>query len=188
MKKRIITIAGSPGSGKSSTARAVAAALGFRHYSSGDLFRQIAVERNESIEATNIAAEIRRDIDLRVDGLLQQLYRSADNLVIDSRMAWHWMPSSFKVLILLDVQTAARRIFEHSQIEGRISEEAKSIAEVRRSIIRRFDSEKKRYRALYGVDFTDPMNFDVTLSTRENGLQTVAAMVCATYSAWASSP
>src|SRR4051812_37145194 len=107
MRKRIITIAGSPGSGKSSTARMIADTLGFRHYSSGDVFRQVAAQRNESIEATNLAAEIRRDIDLKVDGILEELYLSADKLVIDSRMAWHWMPSSFKIFLLLDSKTAA---------------------------------------------------------------------------------
>jgi len=89
MKRQIITIAGSLGSGKSSTARAVAAALGFRHFSSGDLFRQLAVERGESIEAMNISAEVQRDIDLKVDNLLQEMYRADEQLVIDSRMAWH---------------------------------------------------------------------------------------------------
>src|SRR6266478_5298922 len=76
MKKPIITIAGSLGSGKSSTAKVVASALGFRHFSSGDLFRQLAVERGESIEAMNISAEVQRDIDLKVDRLLQQIYRT----------------------------------------------------------------------------------------------------------------
>jgi ABC-type multidrug transport system fused ATPase/permease subunit len=56
MKKQTITIAGSPGSGKSSTAKAIAAVLGFQHFSSGDFFRQLAVERGQSIEAMNISA------------------------------------------------------------------------------------------------------------------------------------
>jgi len=50
----------------------------------------------------NISAEVQRDIDLKVDNLLQQMYRTADRLVIDSRMAWHWMPESFKVFLVLD--------------------------------------------------------------------------------------
>src|SRR5512147_1904144 len=107
MKKHIVTLAGSPGSGKSSTAKAVAAALGFRHFSSGDIFRQLAAARGESIEAMNISAEAQRDIDLQVDHLLQEKYRTEEKLVIDSRMAWHWMPSSFKVFLLLDRGTAA---------------------------------------------------------------------------------
>jgi CMP/dCMP kinase len=188
MKKQIITIAGSPGSGKSSTARALATALGFQHYSSGDLFRQLAVQRGESVEATNISAEIQRDIDVKVDTLLQEMYRTADRLVIDSRMAWHWMPSSFKVFLLLDADTAAQRIFGHLQREGRISEDASSVEEVRKSIDRRFDSEQKRYRALYGVDFTDPLNFDLVVDTKQNGLETVTGMVASAYTVWLSQP
>ena len=188
MKKQIITLAGSPGSGKSSTARAVAAALGFRHFSSGDLFRQLAAERGESIEAMNISAEAQRDIDLKVDNLLQEIYGSDERLVIDSRMAWHWMPDSFKVFLMLDPGTAAQRIFAHLEREGRLSEDATSVEEVRASIDRRFASEQKRYAALYAVDPTDPANFDVVFNTRHNDLVTVTAMVGAAYAAWRRAP
>src|SRR5215472_13646866 len=117
MKKQIITIAGSPGSGKSSTAKAVAAALGFRHFSSGDLFRRLAAARGESIEAMNISAEVQRDIDLKVDNLLQEMYRTEEKLVIDSRMAWRWMPLSLKIFLVLDPDTAATRIYHSVQKE-----------------------------------------------------------------------
>ena len=184
MKNEIITIAGSPGSGKSSTARAVATALGFRHFSSGDLFRQLAVERGESIEAMNISAEVQRDIDLKVDDLLQEMYRTDKKLVIDSRMAWHWMPSSFKVFLLLDSATAAARIFNHLRDEGRASEDASSVEEVYQSINRRFESEQKRYSALYDVNATDPLNFDIVINTKHNDLKAATAMVNAAYHAW----
>jgi cytidylate kinase len=186
MKRQVITIAGSLGSGKSSTAKAVALALEFRHFSSGDLFRQLAVERGESIEAMNISAEVQRDIDLKVDNLLQEMYRTDEKLVIDSRMAWHWMPHSFKVFLVLDPDTAAERIFNHLRDEGRMSEDATSVQEVRTSIDRRFASEQKRYAALYGVNPTDPLNFDMLLNTKHNDLQTVTEMVSAAYRAWAN--
>jgi CMP/dCMP kinase len=184
MKKEIVTIAGSLGSGKSSTAKAVALSLGFRHFSSGDLFRQLAVERGESIEAMNISAEVQRNIDLKVDQLLQTMYRTDEKLVIDSRMAWHWMPCSFKVFLVLDPDTAAERIFHHLQQEGRMSEEAQSVREVRDSIDRRFASEQKRYAALYGVNATDALNFDIVVNTKHNDLKAVTAIVGAAYRAW----
>ncbi|HEY1299627.1 MAG TPA: cytidylate kinase family protein [Stellaceae bacterium] len=184
MAREIITVAGSPGSGKSSTARALASLLRFRHFSSGDLFRQLALERGESIEAMNISAEAQRDIDLKVDNLLKEMYRTEERLVIDSRMAWHWMPQSFKVFLVLDPQTAAERIFDHLRREGRLSEDAQSVAEVRASIDRRSASEQRRYAALYRVDMTDPLNFDLVINTRHNDLRTVAAMARAAYEAW----
>jgi cytidylate kinase len=184
MKREIITVAGSPGSGKSSTAKALAATLGFRHFSSGDRFRQLAAARSESIEAMNISAEVQRDIDLEVDNLLKQMYRTEQRLVIDSRMAWRWMPRSFKVFLVLDRDTAAERIFNHLRMEGRISEAAQSVEEVRASIERRSASERKRYAALYAVDVTDPLNFDIVLNTKHNTLPTVTGMLQAAFQAW----
>ena len=132
----------------------------------------------------NISAEVQRDIDLKVDSLLQEMYRTDEKLVIDSRMAWHWMPLSFKVFLVVDPDTAAERIFSHLQEEGRMSEDATSVQEVRKSIDRRFASEQKRYAALYGVNATDPLNFDVVINTKHNDLKTVTAIVGAAYHAW----
>ncbi len=132
----------------------------------------------------NISAEVQRDIDLKVDKLVQDLYLAEHKLVIDSRMAWHWMPDSFKVFLVLDPDTAADRIFEHLRREGRISEDAQTVEEVRRSIDRRSASEQKRYAALYGVDMADPLNFDVVINTKYNDLKTVTEMTQAAYRAW----
>jgi CMP/dCMP kinase len=187
MKREIVTIAGSPGSGKSSTARALAAAVGFRHFSSGDVFRQLAAERGLSIEAMNISAEQQRDIDLDVDSRLQAIYRDEERLVVDSRMAWHWMPQSFRVFLILDPATAAERIFAQVRGAGRMSEDAGSLEETRRSIERRAASEQKRYAALYRVNATDPLNFDVVINTKDNDLPAVTAIVRAAYDAWRGS-
>ena len=132
----------------------------------------------------NISAEVQRDIDLKVDDLLQEMYCTEEKLAIDSRMAWHWMPGSFKVFLVLDPDTAAKRIFKHLRHEGRTSEDARSVEEVRNSIERRFASEQKRYAGFYGVNPTDPLNFDIVINTRHNDLKTVTAMLLAAYRAW----
>ncbi len=184
MKKSIITIAGSLGSGKSSTAKAVAAALQYQHLSSGDMFRKMAQERGVSVEAINIAAEVQQDIDHKVDGWLQELGQKGESLVVDSRMAWHWMPDSFKVFLALDPATAAERVFENIQREGRVSEHASTIDEVRASIDARFASEQKRYLSLYNVNPTDPLNFDIFINTKYNDLESVTDILIAAYGAW----
>ncbi len=61
------------------------------------------------------------------------------------------------------------------------------VEEVRLSVDRRFASEQRRYSALYGVNPTDPLNFDLVLNTKHNGLKTVTAiLVVAKYCALAS--
>jgi len=184
MKKKIITIAGAIGSGKSSTAKAIAAQLGFKHFSSGDLFRSIAAERGLSIEALNLSAEEQQEIDHQVDELLEKMGREEDRLVIDSRLAWHWMPQSFKVYLALDPDTAAERIFNHMQTEGRVSQTASSVEEVRNNIDTRVQSEHKRYKNLYNIDVTDTTPFDVVVDTRVNSLNEVVSLIIENYKVW----
>ena len=183
MKQAVITIAGSLGSGKSSTAKAVATTLGYEHLSSGDMFRTMAKERGVSVEAINIAAEVQQDIDHEVDAWLDSL-KERENIVVDSRMAWKWIPTSFKVFLALDPATAAERIYNNIQKEGRMSESGSSVAEVRASIDARFASEQKRYLSLYGVNPTDPLNFDIFINTKYNDLESVTDILIAAYKAW----
>lgn len=187
MKKSIITIAGAVGSGKSSTARGVAAVLAFRHTSSGDVFRKIATERGVSVEAINLAAEEQKEIDYQVDEWIKNMGREDDQFVIDSRLAFHWMPESFKVYLSLDPDTAAERIFMHMKEAGRVSEDATTVEEVRASIDRRYASEQKRYLDLYNVDPSDPRNFDLVIDTKTHDLQTVIRMVADSFQKWRAS-
>lgn len=184
MKKTIITVAGAVGSGKSSTAKAVAAELGYKHFSSGDLFRTIAKERGLSIEAINLTAEEQKEIDHQVDELLQKMGKEEQDIVIDSRLAWHWMPDSFKVYLTLDTDTAAERIYNHIKKEGRVSQDAESVTEVRKNIDIRVTSERKRYQNLYGLELTDPSHYDLVIDTKNNDLPTVTMMVLEAYQAW----
>jgi cytidylate kinase len=183
MKSKIITIAGALGSGKSSTAKLVAQELGYRHFSSGDLFRAIAKERGLSIEEINKTAELEKEIDYATDERLRQMAADSD-LVIDSRMAFHWMPDSFKVYLTLNPHVAAERIFNHIQKEGRVSQEASSVEDVLKATEERKASEKKRYWNLYQVDAEDLSPFDAVIDTATADLPTVAKMVVEKYREW----
>ena len=72
-QKHIITIAGKPGSGKSTASKAVATQLGFRHFSSGDFFRAIGRERGIDVFQANLIAEQEQEIDHLVDDHLKKL-------------------------------------------------------------------------------------------------------------------
>lgn len=184
MKKHIITIAGFPGSGKSSTAKRVAKLLGYEHFSSGDLFRKMAAERGLSIEEINFTAEKQREIDLEVDKLLSKMGKAKDDLVIDSRMAFHWIPDSFKVFLDLDPKIAAERTFAHIQKKGRVSQSGSSIDEVRENTLKRRQSEQKRYWNLYNVDVIDKKKFDLVVDTGANDLEQVIEIVIKAYQRW----
>ncbi len=188
MKKHIITITGFPGSGKSSTAKNVALRLGYEHFSSGDMFRKMAAERGLSIEEINFTAEKQKEIDFEVDKLLEKMGKEKNNFVIDSRTAFHWIPSSFKVFLDLDPRTAAERTFAQISEEGRASQTGSSVDEVYENTLKRVESERKRYMSLYDIDITDKTNFDLVVDTKVNNLEEVVKIVAAAYQKWFDAP
>lgn len=178
MKRQIITIAGRPGSGKSTTARMVADSLGFDHFSSGDLFRALAKERNIDLMTANLSSEENAEIDHLVDGKLREIGVNGNNLVIDSRIAWHWMPTSFKVFLTLDFDVAAKRII--SAIEQRkLSNEGipKDPVEYAKALQARLESENRRYKALYDIDPSDMSNYDLFIDTEVNNVEQVVEII-----------
>lgn len=184
-KKHIITIAGKPGSGKSTTAKGMAQTLGYKRFSSGDFFRAIGKERGIDVFQTNLIAESESTIDELVDQKLRDLGASSDNMIIDSRMAWHWMPYSFRVYLDLDIAVAATRIFTTLEQERLDAEHIPDTAqEYAVQLQQRLDSEAKRYKHLYQVNPYDVTNYDLTVNTGQNTTQEVQDIILEAYNNW----
>jgi cytidylate kinase len=184
-KKHIITIAGRPGSGKSTTSRAVAQRLGYEHFSSGDLFRAIGKERGIDVYQTNLVAEKEKDIDQLVDQKLRDIGATQDEVVIDSRLAWHWMPSSFKVFLNLDLLIAAQRILGKDDpfrsAHEHIPDDPAKYATILQD---RLDSEARRYKKLYNANPYDTSNYDLVVDSGARSVEEVVEEILAAYRAW----
>lgn len=193
-KKHIITIAGKPGSGKSTTAKLLAEKLGFDHFSSGDLFREIARTRGQNVKEANLHAEgetlHEENIDEMVDRRLREIGETQDNKVIDSRTAWHWIPDSFKVFLDLDLEVAADRIIkamEVSDVSGERNEHIPASAkEYAVELEERLASESRRYKSLYQIDPYILSNHDFIVDSAENSVNEVVAKVLQAYNVWLS--
>jgi len=185
MKKEIITISGKPGSGKSSTADMVAKKLGFKRFSSGDLFRKIGLKLGTSLNEVSKRAETDPTIDKMTDEEIKKL-ANEDKIVIDSRLAFHWIPESFKVYLDLPPEIAKNRILNNLK-ENKLrqeSENALSAEEIYEKIIHRLESEKKRYWELYKIDHTDKNNYDLVIDTDKNNLNQVVDIIVLEYKKW----
>jgi len=187
-KKHIITIAGRPGSGKSTASKTVAAQLGYKHFSGGDLLRALGKERGMDIFQTNLTAEKEKELDDAVDQTLHKMGETQDELVIDARLAWHWIPSSFKVYLDLDLETAAHRILqgidEFRLAHEHIPDDPKAYAKRLRD---RLASETRRYQNSYGVDPHTKGNYDLVIDTSRHAADEVARQILAAYESWLKS-
>ncbi len=184
-KKHIITITGKPGSGKSTTSKAVAAELDYRHFSSGDLFRSIGTERGMDLLQANLSGEKDSSIDYLVDQRLRDIGAEDDNIVIDSRTAWHWMPFSFKVYLDLDLMTAAERIISSTDLARLETEHIPSDPkEYTFALQQRLESEARRYQKLYNVNPYDVSNYNLVVDTKANSPEQTVALVLSSFHDW----
>lgn len=167
----IITISGKPGSGKSTVAKAVATRLGLDHFSSGDFMRQMAAERGMSVLELSRDAEDDPEVDFEIDRRTTKLGEERRGFVMDSRLAWNFIPHSLKVFLDVDIDEAVRRIFG----AGRSSEtENIDLAATRAGTVERQASEAKRYEAYYGIDYLEPSHYDVVVDTTGMTVEEVA--------------
>lgn len=185
VKKEIISIAGSPGSGKSSTSDLVARQLGFKRFSAGDFFRKIGLDLGISLNEVSKRAETDPIIDKMTDDEVRKVGEMS-KIVIDSRTAFHFIPESFKVYLDLPPETAKDRIFSNlkQNMLRQQSENSSTIDEIYEKIISRLDSEKKRYKDLYDIDHTDRKNFDLVIDTNKNNLEEVVNVIVTEYKKW----
>ncbi len=188
MKSHIITIGGKLGSGKSSTAKALAERLGYTHFSSGDFMRSLANDRGMTLQELGAQAEIDTSIDYAIDEKVRDAGKY-DHRIIDSRLAFHFIPHAFKVYLELASDIAAERIFHDKKLNpNRHTEDtADTIEEIKESITTRLASEKKRYHDLYGIDHTDHSKFDLVIDTSTASLPQVVEQILHAYDAWLAS-
>jgi cytidylate kinase len=157
-----ITVTGDPGSGKSTFAKEVAARTGYRLINTGNVFRQMAEEMGVSLTELNEIAETQAQLDRRVDDYLKALSETREDMVLDSRMAWFFVKNTLKVRLTVDIDVAVQRIYKD---QAALREKFTDLENAKEEIVRRRDSEVARYQTLYGVDISDPANFDLVINT-----------------------
>ena len=167
-----ISITGDPGSGKSTFARAVSELLGYRLITMGNIFRQLAADRGVTITQLNQMAEVQKELDAQLDDYLIALNDTDEPLVLDSRVAWHFVKDTFKVRLTVDPDVAVKRIFSDTTD---LREKFATLEEGMEEVEKRKQSEIKRYQKLYGINIGDDSNFDLVINTshttREETLQ-----------------
>lgn len=170
----IITITGYPGSGKSTLGKGIAKALGLKHYSAGDFLREIAKERGVSLMQLHKDMEKDKSVDDAIDKRNIRLGREEDQFVIDSRLAWHFIPKSIKMFVKVDLAKAAERIFKDKR-HG--EDENVSVAKTEQNMRRRMQMNQARYKRLYGIDYLDESNYDIVVDTTESGIDETREIV-----------
>ncbi len=176
MYNNIITVSGDPGSGKTSTIKVLKRTFEQEEkkvivYSTGAIFRELAEKKGMTVtEFNQFLEEQKCDTDAEVDNAVQRLGKKIieqkdESLIhiIDSRLAWHNIPESFKVRLTVSDEIAGKRIFfdKTRGEEDRYNTLEEAINETRE----RKQSERDRYMKRYKVNILESSNFDMNINT-----------------------
>lgn len=177
---RHLTISGEIGSGKTSVASLLALATGRHVISAGQILRQMAASRGVTALEANRIAERDASVDAQIDATLRALGQSSSGSVYDSRIAWHLIPSTFKVHLIVDPDVAASRL-----LAGRISaiEVYRSAEDAKQSAEARYQSERRRFYSIYRMDISRLSNYDLVLDTSDAAPELVAQEILSVWKA-----
>ncbi|MFG2057985.1 AAA family ATPase [Micromonospora sp. NPDC048930] len=160
--RQSIVFNGDLGSGKSTVSVEIAKRLNMRRVSVGDLYRQMAEERQMTALQLNLHAELDQAVDGYVDQLQRDIAASGERLVMDSRLAWHFFTDALKVHMITEPTEAARRVLARPSGPA---ESYTSIEEAKAKLRERSESERGRFIVRYGVDKARLRNYDLICDT-----------------------
>lgn len=143
-----ITITGAIGSGKSSTAKQLVKLLDADFISTGGMFRQFAEEKGLTVSDAVKNKSVFDELDVKIDGFLTS-FKSDKLTVIDSRLAWFFVPDTFKVYLTCDTEVAALRLLNATD---RVAQRYTTLDEAILDIKNRNELELTQWVSKYSIE------------------------------------
>ena len=156
-----VTVAGHIGSGKTAVCRRLHALTGWEIVSAGAILRSMAVEHGMSVLEFNEYAKSHPKIDQQIDSYIRSLASQPGQRIVDSRLAWHFLPMSHKVFLVVEPTVGAARVFGATRPdESHLSIDTAAIDNAGRQRL-----ERQRFTELYGLDCDYWRNYDLVIDT-----------------------
>ena len=155
-----LSITGDLYSGKSSVCKILSDKLNMNLIKIGDIFRSEALKQGVSVLEYNKLIE-GTDKDLEFDKVIMD-YKDEENIIVDARLGWLFLPDSFKVYLSVDYGEMVERA---KGAERGIEEKYNNYEELCNGLISRKGSEIKRFNALYSIDYKNIDNYDLIINT-----------------------
>jgi cytidylate kinase len=156
----IIAISGSPGTGTTTLAKLISQKLGWPHIYAGQIFRDMALARNLSLQAFSEYAEQHPEIDRELDKRMIETARFTRDAILEGRLsAWQVRQAgvpAIRVHLRAPEEVRAARVADR---------EKKTVEQAMKENREREASEAKRYIAYYGVNPDDNTLYDLVLDS-----------------------
>ncbi len=169
----IITIGGLPGTGTTTMAKMIAEKYGLEHVCAGFIFRDMAKEMNMDLNEFSKYAEQNPEIDKEIDRRQVELAKKG-NIVLEGRLA-AWMLKNNDVEPTVSIWLKARPMVRCKRISERENEDIELALE---KMIKRENSEKKRYKEIYNIDIDDLSIYNIMIDSSKWNIEGVFNIIC----------
>jgi predicted cytidylate kinase len=167
----VITISGTPGSGKSTAAQLLHDKTGIEYIYSGMIFRNLAKEYKMSLEEFGKYAEKNKEIDKELDERQVEILEKGD-VILEGRLSgWLALKNNIpalKVLIDADLDIRADRI---------VNREQGNIEKRREEILERERSEETRYKKYYDIELKDRSIYDLVIDSGDKTPEEIVDLI-----------
>lgn len=164
-----ISLFGLAGTGTSSVGKFLADKRKYQFISSGNIFREMATEHKMDLYKFGKLCEKEPKIDMELDKRVEKFGKTNDDFIIDSRLAWHFIPDSIKVKLVCNDEVRMKRVSERDEI---------SLEDAKKKTIEREISEKTRYFNYYKIkNYSDDKHFDLIIDTTNISIEEVSRKI-----------
>ncbi len=169
----IITISGTPGSGKSTIAKQLQQLLHAERIYVGGIRRELAREKGMTLEELNVYARTHPETDVDVDkkaaAEAREMERKGKVVLVEGRTQYHFLPESIKIYIKVDPEEGARRIWNDLQQketqQQRNEGDITSFEQMKKRTRQREEEDALRYKKYYGINHRDEKQYDFVIDT-----------------------
>jgi len=162
-----ITIGGLPGTGKGTVGRKLAKILGYKFVSGGDMFRKVAAENKMTMEEFDAYTKThpKARVDEQIDNFQKKLGQEEDNFILESRLAWYFVPDAIKIRLDADENERIRRITKDKDSD-RIAYHQDDFEHTKKKTKERQKAHQERITEIYGIkDMMADKNYDFIVDT-----------------------
>jgi cytidylate kinase len=153
-----VTISGLPGSGTTSLTYHLASAHRFDVISAGEVFRQMAKERQMSLEEFGAFCEGDPSVDRLIDERQREIALSQDQILIEGRLSGWMIPEAdLRIWLKASLECRVKRILDRDKFAD-FDVALKATAE-------REASEALRYKQYYNINYASLDPYHLVLDT-----------------------
>jgi cytidylate kinase len=165
-----VTVSGLPGSGTTSLARYLAAEHNLDLISAGEVFRQMAKEREmDLVEFGRLASED-SSIDRLIDERQKEIAAERNDIIVEGRLSgWFIGDAELKIWLTASLECRIRRILARDVIEN--------LDVAKKTTRQREECEAERYRTYYAIDIGDLSPYHMVLNSERWGVEELGAIV-----------